>query len=57
MAIEIRPATLYQDVKAMVGPKRPDANVCWCLSYRIPSKQNLELRGTARGDLVKQLVG
>ncbi|MDQ0676798.1 GNAT superfamily N-acetyltransferase [Arthrobacter pascens] len=57
MAIEIRPATLFLDVKAVVGPMRPDANVCWCLSYRIPSKQNLELRGTARGDLVKQLVG
>ena len=38
----------------MVGPKRPDASVCWCLSYRIPSKQNVELRGTDRGDLVKQ---
>ena len=57
MAIEIRPATLFRDVKAVVGPKRPDANVCWCLTYRIHSKQNLELRGTARGDLVKQLVG
>lgn len=56
MAIEIRPATLFLDVKTMVGPKRPDANVCWCLSYRIPSKQNLDLRGTARGDLVKELV-
>lgn len=56
MAIEIRPATRFEDVKAMVGPKRPDANVCWCLSYRIPSKQNLELHGTARGDLVNQLV-
>jgi len=56
MAIEIRPGTRFEDVKAMVGPKRPDANVCWCLSYRIPSKQNLELHGTARGDLVNQLV-
>jgi GNAT superfamily N-acetyltransferase len=56
MAIEIRPATRFLDVKTMVGPKRPDANVCWCLSYRIPSKLNLALRGTARGDLVKQLV-
>jgi GNAT superfamily N-acetyltransferase len=56
MAIEIRPATRFEDVKAMVGPKRPDANVCWCLSYRIPSKQNLELHGTERGDLVNQLV-
>ncbi|WP_306892563.1 GNAT family N-acetyltransferase [Agromyces albus] len=57
MAIEVRPATVFVDVKAMVGPKRPDANVCWCLSYRIPSKENLELKGPARGELVQQLVG
>jgi GNAT superfamily N-acetyltransferase len=56
MAIEVRPATSFEDVKTMVGPKRPDANVCWCLSYRIPSKQNQALHGTERGDLVKQLV-
>jgi GNAT superfamily N-acetyltransferase len=56
MAIEVRPGTLFEDVRTIVGPKRPDANVCWCLSYRIPSKQNLELRGTARGDLVQELV-
>jgi GNAT superfamily N-acetyltransferase len=56
MAIEVRPATLFDDVRTVVGPKRPDATVCWCLSYRIPSKQNLELRGTARGELVKELV-
>ncbi len=40
----------------MVGPKRPDANVCWCLSYRIPSKENLALRGPERGALVEKLV-
>jgi GNAT superfamily N-acetyltransferase len=57
MTIEIRPATQFEDVKTMLGPKRPDANVCWCLSYRIPSKQNVELRGTERGALVEQLVG
>ncbi|MBO1268957.1 GNAT family N-acetyltransferase [Arthrobacter cavernae] len=56
MGIEVRPATVFDDVKTMVGPKRPDANVCWCLSYRIPSKQNLALHGTERGDLVKRLV-
>ncbi|WP_406635759.1 GNAT family N-acetyltransferase [Pseudarthrobacter quantipunctorum] len=56
MGIEVRPASSFEDVKTMVGPKRPDANVCWCLSYRIPSKQNQALRGTERGDLVKQLV-
>lgn len=56
MAIEVRPATVFADVATMVGPKRPDANVCWCLSYRIPSKENVQLRGTDRGDLVKKLV-
>jgi GNAT superfamily N-acetyltransferase len=54
--VEVRPATSFADVRTLVGPKRPDATVCWCLSYRIPSKQNLQLRGTDRGDLVKELV-
>ncbi|WP_211880811.1 GNAT family N-acetyltransferase [Pseudarthrobacter albicanus] len=57
MVIEVRPATVFEDVRLMVGPKRPDANVCWCLSYRIPSNQNLALRGPERGALVKELVG
>lgn len=57
MAIEIRPATAFDDVKTMVGPKRPDANVCWCLSYRLPPKENRALVGPARGKRVKQLLG
>ncbi|MGY1773326.1 GNAT family N-acetyltransferase [Blastococcus sp. SYSU D00813] len=56
MAIEVRPATDFDDVATMVGPKRPDANVCWCLSYRIPSRENLALAGPARGERVRQLV-
>jgi GNAT superfamily N-acetyltransferase len=56
VAIEIRPATSFDDVKTMVGPKRPDASVCWCLSYRIPSKENRALVGTARGERVEQLM-
>jgi GNAT superfamily N-acetyltransferase len=52
----VRPATVFEDVKTMVGPKRPDANVCWCLSYRIPSKENLALQGTARGERVAELM-
>ncbi len=56
MAIEVRPATVFADVATMVGPKRPDANVCWCLSYRVRSAENRELRGTDRGDRVKRLV-
>ena len=56
MPIEIRSATVFDDVRTMVGPKRPDANVCWCLSYRIPSKENRALTGRARGRRVKQLM-
>lgn len=56
MAIEVRAATVFEDVCTMVGPKRPDANVCWCLSYRIPSKENRSLIGPARGERVRELM-
>jgi GNAT superfamily N-acetyltransferase len=56
MTIEVRPASSFDDVRTLVGPKRPDANVCWCLSHRIPSKENLALRGPARGERVAELV-
>ncbi|MGL4257790.1 MAG: GNAT family N-acetyltransferase [Microbacterium sp.] len=56
MAIEVVPATAFADVRTMVGPKRPDANVCWCLSYRVPSKENLSLQGVARGERVRELM-
>ena len=56
MAIEVRPADVFVDVRTMLGPKRPDANVCWCLSYRLPSKENRELVGPARGAKVERLL-
>lgn len=56
MAIDVRPATVFDDVCTMVGPKRPDANVCWCLSYRIPSAENRALVGPARGERVRALM-
>ncbi|MGZ8804376.1 MAG: GNAT family N-acetyltransferase [Microbacterium sp.] len=56
MDIEVRPATAFDDVTTMVGPKRADANVCWCLSYRIPSKENRSLTGVARGRKVSELM-
>ncbi|TPX00540.1 GNAT family N-acetyltransferase [Schumannella luteola] len=55
--MEVRPAIVFADVATMVGPKRPDANVCWCLSYRVASAENRALTGTARGERVQQLVG
>jgi GNAT superfamily N-acetyltransferase len=56
MSIEVRPADVFVDVRTMLGPKRPDANVCWCLSYRLSSKENRELTGPARGAKVKRLL-
>jgi GNAT superfamily N-acetyltransferase len=56
MTIEVRPATVFADVETVLGPKRPDANVCWCLTYRIPSKENVSLRGPARGEKVAALL-
>ncbi|ACY23898.1 GCN5-related N-acetyltransferase [Gordonia bronchialis DSM 43247] len=55
MPIDVRPASVFDDVATMVGPKRPDANVCWCLSYRIPNRLNRELAREARGEYVREL--
>lgn len=55
MTIQVRAARAFDDVKTMLGPKRPDANVCWCLSYRISSKDNIALWGTERGQLMERL--
>ena len=55
--ITIRPATLerFDDLAVMVGPKKPGSNVCWCLSHRIPSKLNRDLRGLDRREYVRGL--
>jgi GNAT superfamily N-acetyltransferase len=55
MAITTRPATDFEGVRALVGPKRPDANVCWCLSHRVPAKLNRELVGPARAEFVRAM--
>ncbi|MFD9380595.1 GNAT family N-acetyltransferase [Streptomyces sp. NPDC059999] len=54
MPIDVRPASVFEDVRALLGPKSPGANVCWCLSHRIPSKLNNELRGPARAEYVAE---
>ena len=57
MTLTTRPATSFDDVRTMVGPTRPDANVCWCLSYRLTSsRENRELDGPARGERVRALM-
>jgi GNAT superfamily N-acetyltransferase len=51
----VRSATAFHDVAVLVGPKNPSSNVCFCLSYRIPNKENLALRGDARAARVRAL--
>jgi GNAT superfamily N-acetyltransferase len=48
--IEVHPATAdrFADVAAVLGPKKADAPVCWCLTYRIPNAENHGLRGPDR---------
>lgn len=59
MTIEVAPATIdrFDDVATMLGPKRPDASVCWCLSHRIDSRTDRSLVGPARGEFVRTLCG
>ena len=43
MAILVRAATEFNDVKTMLGPKRnPEAKACWCLGHRLGSARNHE---------------
>lgn len=54
--VEVRPASVFADVAAVIGPQRPDASVCFCLSHRIPAKENRALVGPARGEYVRALT-
>ncbi|WP_312810790.1 GNAT family N-acetyltransferase [Corynebacterium variabile] len=54
--VEVRPATVFEDVATLVGPKRsPTANVCFCLAYRLRNKEHNALHGTTRGEKMREL--
>lgn len=59
MTIEVAVATSdrFDDVAIMLGPRKPGASVCWCLSHRLDSRTNRELVGPARGEYVRRLCG
>jgi GNAT superfamily N-acetyltransferase len=59
VSIEVAPATLtrFDDVATVLGPRRPDASVCWCLSHRLDARTNRSLVGPARGAYVRELCG
>lgn len=46
----MHPATVerFGDVEAVLAPKNPDAPACWCLAYRVPNREQHELRGPDR---------
>ncbi|MBS2938856.1 GNAT family N-acetyltransferase [Nocardioides sp. J2M5] len=56
--IVVHPAThaRFEDVRTMVGPKNPASSVCWCLSHRIPAKDNRKLAGAERAAYVERLT-
>jgi GNAT superfamily N-acetyltransferase len=53
--IEVRPAHNFDDMATMFAPKNPESSVCWCLSWRLSSKENRSLTGTARADKAREL--
>lgn len=57
MTVHVSPATLdrFDDVAIMLGPRKPTATVCWCLSHRVDSATNRRLVGPARGEHVRSL--
>jgi GNAT superfamily N-acetyltransferase len=56
MAIEVKPAHDFDDLTTMFAPKNPESSVCWCLSWRLSSKENRSLTGTARAEKVRELA-
>lgn len=55
MTIDVRPARNFDDMATMLGPKNPQSSVCWCLSWRLRSKENRELTGPDRANVVRDL--
>ncbi len=56
MALEVRPAHVFADVAAVLGPRNPTSSVCWCLSHRLDSRSNAALVGPDRGRHVEELT-
>jgi GNAT superfamily N-acetyltransferase len=55
MPIQVKPAHDFEDMATMFAPKNPDSSVCWCLSWRLSSKENRFLTGSDRADKVREL--
>jgi GNAT superfamily N-acetyltransferase len=56
VSVEVRPATSFPDVAAVLGPKNPTSSVCWCMSHRVDAATNRALVGPERGEYVRRLL-
>lgn len=56
--LTVHPATLarFEDLRTMVGPRKPTSNVCWCLSHRLPAQANRSLFEPERTDFARSLT-
>jgi GNAT superfamily N-acetyltransferase len=54
--VVVRPATVegFDDVATILAPKKKDAPVCWCLSYRTSNAEYKTLLGPARPDRLRE---
>jgi len=57
VSIEVFPATpdRFEDVAALLGPRREDAPACWCLYFRLTSAEFSALKGRERPDYLESL--
>ena len=57
MSIEVFRATpdRFEDVAALLGPRREDAPACWCLYFRLTSAEFSALKGRERPDYLESL--
>jgi GNAT superfamily N-acetyltransferase len=54
--IEVAPTHDFAAIATILGPKKPESSVCWCLSWRLSSAENRSLVGAARAEKVKELT-
>src|ERR1044072_4846266 len=55
MVVPVRAATSFADLATILGPRNPQASVCWCLSHRLDAKTNKSLAGPERGAAGREL--
>ena len=59
MDISVEPATAerFDDVRAILAPRKEGAEACWCLYYRLSSGDFNRLRGPQRPAHLRELCG